>query len=387
MNFFDVKQSIKSFPQAITYITVGTRGVGKSYSPEIFCLEDAILKGRQFCLVGRFKEDVMPSTISNTFGHMTIVNRHTGRIPISDIMAKSNYPKFKTYNIESKAGQIWVTGAESEEDRPAKIVQVGVYTSIQTAERFKRGSYPKVYNIFFDEFITARFYICGAREPQEFEKIVNTIFRGGKDGKIFMAGNPDNEVDLCPYLTEYNIFYDEMEPNTIYPCNGGRVAFIKLTNTDNTEYIVKDTVSMFGVKNNTAFTGEVDRPEMKRIPEEFEKDFTVLAEFRVETSGIVVENPQPHRRCFFLYLGMFRGEWWIVTHDHHHRYGNPFKIVCKFEVNELPAPDETGRVIYTHQFNFDRDIDYLRRYVVDCVTGGRAYHETDKLANILRNLL
>ena len=389
MRYFNVKQSIEAFPEARTYILVGTRGVGKSYSPEVYCLEDAIFRGRQFCLVGRYKEDVMPSTIANTFNHMTTYNEHTGSIPLVDIISKagSKVPDMAEYSLESKAGQIWLVGRESDEERWQKILQVGVYAAVQTAERFKRGSYPAVYNIFFDEFITARWYIGGSREPVEFEKIVNTIFRHGKNGKIFMAGNPDNEIDMCPYLVHYNIFYDDMESNVIYPCNDDKVAFIKLTNEENADYIVRDTVSMFGVDNSTAFTGEVDRPKQKRIPKDFSTEFDAIVEMRVETSGIMAEGTTLHRRCFFLYVGLFRGELWAVTNDHHKNYGEPYQIVCKYDINELPPPDEAGQITYVYRFQFPQDLKMLGQWLAQTISTGRIYHETDKTANILRNLI
>lgn len=386
-NFVDVKKAVAAFPDAVTYILVGTRGVGKSFSPEVYCLEDAIWRGRQFCLVGRFKEDVMPATIANTFQHMTEVNPHTKRIPVADIVERSHLQqRFEHYALESRAGQIWLVGRHDLTDPATRLCQVGVYTSVQTAERFKRGTYPSVYNIFFDEFITSRFYIRGAAEPVEFEKIVNTIFRAGKDGKIFMAGNPDNEVDMNPYLANYNIFYDEMESNVWTPCAGGRVVFCKITNTD-TEYIVKKTVSMFGSETHTAFTGEVDRPKTKRIPDGFFQRFSPVVEMRVETSGIMAEGDIPHRRAFYFYVGLFDGALWGVTTEHHQQADEAFRVVCKYDRNELPPPDRQGRLIYCYRFNFPAELARLGQWVREVVTTGKIYHETDKIANLLHNIM
>ena len=388
MKYFDVRRSIEAYPDATTYIMVGAGGVGKSYSVEEYCLDDAVNRGRGFCLVGRFKEDIAPAIISNTFSHMTSPNKYTGRVPVNDICAKNKaVERYEIYDLESRAGQIWLTGRHAPSDKAVRLMQVGVYTCIATAERFKRGSYPTTYNIFFDEFITRRLYIGGRSEPVEFEKIVNTIFRHGKDGKIFLCGNPDNEIDMNPYLANYNIFYDDCEPNTIYPFNKGKVAFIKLTNENNEEYIVKETVSIFGTDNKSRFTGEIDRPKTKRIPDGFKDEYDAFLELRIETSGIMVEYPDRYRKAFYLYVGFYRGELWACTTEHKTNYGDVFTINCKYDINELPPPDEQGRTVSVYRFEFPSDLSRVNDYINECMDTGRIYHETDKLANVLYNII
>ena len=390
MKYFEVKQAKALFPQARTYIAVGAGGVGKSYSFEYDCLEDAIHRERQFCLVGRYEEDVKPKLVANTFDHMTSVNALTGKIPLVEIVktAGSKIPQMVDYDLMTKSGGIYLIGRQSAEEKWQIIMRVGVVAAVQTAERFKRGSYPEVFNIFFDEFITARTYINGSGEPVEFEKIVNTIFRHGKDGKIYLAGNPDNEINMCPYLKHYNIFYEDMEPNTMYPCNNGSVVFIKITNLERDDFIVKDTVSIFGTKNESRLTGEVARPPEKRIPKDFANDFEAVVEMQVETPGIMAVGVNtPYRQCFYLYIGLFRGELWAVTTAHHRNFGEPYKIVCKYEYLELPPPDEAGQITYVYRFQFPQDLKMLGQWLAQCIMTSRIYHENDKIANVLRQII
>ena len=380
---FDIKKVIETTPKATTYISVGKRGVGKSYSTEIYMIEDAVYNGRQMVLVGRYKEDTQPNIITKTFDHITEYNKNTGTIPLTDIMKFAKVPQFKIWTIEARAGSLWICGRNEEGEPPTKVKQLGVYTAIKQAERFKRGSFPNVYNIFLDEFITKGAYVYGRNEPHEFMKIVNTIARAGKDYRVFLCGNPDNEIDHCPYLEHYNIDYDAIEPDSLYMFDGGNTCFIKLAGGD-TEYIVKSTRTMFGLRDNSSHTGEVDRPATVKPPEDFAERFRPFVELRVETSAIAVDDFMPIRRSFYLYMGVYRGQLYCATYKHRQ---NPCKlqIECKYERTEVPPP-RPGR-IYTYRFNMPGKLKEINRILAECMNTGRIYHETDRLGNVLNNII
>ena len=383
--FFTIEKALETMPKATTFQVVGQRGVGKSYSVELYCLKDAIFNDRQVVLVGRYKEDILPSIISQTFNHLTSYNRHTNMVPLAEVMKQADLPQYPFWSIESKAGEMWIAGAESETARPVKVKQLGVYTAIQQAERFKRGSYPDVYNIFFDEFITKKRYIFGRQEPQEFKKIVNTIARAGKeDYRIFMCGNPDNEIDHCPYLEHYNLDYDELEPGSLYSFDNGDTCFVKIAGDSDGEFIVKNTKTMFGMIDESSHSGEIDRPPTIRQPEGFADEFQPMIELRVETSAIAVDGIVPFRRAFYLYLGLYRGELFATTHKHRVFYCD-YQIECKYDRTEVPPPD--GKKVYIYRFNFPGRLQKVRAMMADCMAAGKIYHENDRLANVLNNII
>lgn len=389
MPLFDIKQVIKAMPNATTFIPVGKRGVGKSYSSELYCIEDAVFNNRQMVLVGRYKEDCKPAIISQIFGHIVSYNRHVGDVPLKLIMQRAAVQPYRYWSIESKGGGMWICGRDNPDDKPVKVVQLGVYTSVQEAERFKRGSYPNVYNIFFDEFITKRRYIMGRNEPIEFKKIVNTIARAGKDYKIFMAGNPDNEIDMCPYLERYNLNYDMLESGCIYTFDNGDTCFIKIAGADGDEYIVKSTKTLFGINDESSHTGEVDRPKTATAPDGFRDEFRPVIEMCVETSAVAVDGVYPYRRCFYLYVGVYRGELYTSTYAHR-QYTNiiniPLRVRCKYEKNEIPPPDD-NTTVYVYRFNFPKKYAKIGGLFFDTLKSGKIYHENDRIANVINNLI
>ena len=84
--------------------------------------------------------------------------------------------------------------------------------ALSDVEHDKSTSYPNVYNIVFDEFLTRRYYL-----PDEFVifmNVLSTIIRDRENIKIFMLGNTVNKY--CPY-------FDEMGLNNIEQMKQGNI--------------------------------------------------------------------------------------------------------------------------------------------------------------------
>lgn len=375
LTYYNIDEVVAKVPNATIYNTVGQRGTGKSFSSLRRCTREAVLNGRLFCFVGRRKEDIKPSLINEAFTDIIVKG------VVNDIMKKSTYTKYNKYNIKAERKQINLYGI-ADGDTQEKICQIGIYTAVFEAERFKRGTYPNVYNIFFDEFITAKGYINGDREPQEFEKIVHTIARGTKDVKVFLCGNPDNEIELCPYMTHYNIIYDELEPSTVYEYNNGNYVFVKLANSE-TQYINEKTKSLFGIENKTSFSGSVDRPKTARAPEGFFEEYRPFYQMQMETPIIkMAYNNVEYRQCIYGYVGVYKGELFAYISAH-----TRFKKVLYHSYhyyNDNVLPRKNCFVMY--RMYFGGVVSRLGTALSECIQTGRIYFDSDKTANIFRNL-
>ena len=379
MEFVNIKNIIAQAPNAHIFMLVGRRGCGKSYSPEMYCIEEAIMNNRQFCMVGRYKEDVKPGEITKAFTHITSYNSNTGTVPIMDIMRQCDIYNFPAYDIEAKTGNIYLVGVDGE--LRVKLKTIGCYTSVQTAERFKRGSYPDTYNIFFDEFITKRRYIFGRNEPNEFKKIVNTIARGSKDYKVFMAGNPDNEIEMNPYIESFNLIYDDIEPGSMITYDNGSTVFVKLAGDDEFEYINRSTETLFGMSDTSSHTGEVDRPEAPKITEEMLQGFDPIYSIRTETATIAVDAIYPYRRCFYIFVGIYDNTP-VTLVTHHRAYNSGLQFTSKYDRLEM-LPD----MFTFHRFDFPASLQQVKNMLYDNLRTGRTYFESDRVANILLNLM
>lgn len=389
MSYVSIPAVMQAVPTASTFIFIGRRGVGKSYAPEVYCIEDAVYRNRHMVVVGRLKEDILPPMVRKMFAHIFQPNIHLGgQTEISRIMAGTDrYPRYERYDLLIRSGEIWIAGLDSN-DKPVKICLLGYTAAVQQAERFKRGTYPTTYNIFFDEFITKGRYIFGRQEPTEFLKIVNTVARAGKDYKVFMAGNPDHEIEHCPYIEGYHLIFDHMENGTVYTFDSGNTAIVKLAKQDgdDTSYIVDSTRTMFGRQDDTSHIGVVDRPKTVPPPPGFEREFIPAVEIKVETATIAIDGPTPYRRCIWLYVGIYRGTRYLAVMAHRRYYRvDQVRMVAVYNPEDVPPPD--GTAVYMYRLNIPQSHLWVERHINDCLTTRRVYHETDRTASILRDVV
>ena len=84
--------------------------------------------------------------------------------------------------------------------------------SLSTYENDKSTSYPHVWTVVFDEFITRDSYLRD--EFVIFENVLSTIIRQRRGVQIYMLGNTVNK--FCPYFKEMGLKHvSGMEPGTI----------------------------------------------------------------------------------------------------------------------------------------------------------------------------
>lgn len=189
MKYVNIRETIKSCPDAQYYLLIGERSNGKTYTTLDYCLERYFQYGEEFIYIRRFDEDLKQNRGKQVFKNL-INNK---------VIEK--YSKGKWNSILYFGKMFFLQKIDI--NNPNKVVTsdtpIGYALSLMAEEHDKSTAYPKVKNIFFEEFISRKSYL-----PDEFTIFMNTlstIIRLRDDIKIFMCGNT---------LNKYSPYYQEM---------------------------------------------------------------------------------------------------------------------------------------------------------------------------------
>lgn len=189
-------------------VLIGERSNGKTYAVDYHCLEEYWEKGHQMALVRRWDLDFRGKRGMQMFAALT----ETGAV------AKITGGKYQRIVYSSA---MWYLAYYDEKDDKWKCADEPFCFAfaLNTWEHEKSASFPKVTNIFFDEFISRQGYLT--EEFVIFMNVISTIVRDRDNVKIFMAGNTVNKY--CPYFTEMGLKVKELKKGTIdiyqYPNN------------------------------------------------------------------------------------------------------------------------------------------------------------------------
>ena len=112
------------------------------------------------------------------------------------------YSNNKYNNVKYYSGKWFLTHVNSkgEIDRVSENPMCFGF-SINNEEHYKSVSFPNIYTILFDEFITRDFYLTD--EFIHFQSLLSTIIRLKDNVKIYMCGNTVNKY--CPYFNEMGL--------------------------------------------------------------------------------------------------------------------------------------------------------------------------------------
>ena len=190
--FYDIEPILH---QNATYnIIIGERSNGKTYSALCKLLESYWKTGRQGAYIRRYDVEVKGKEGSTLFdGH--VANGYISQL------TDGKYDRVRYYS-----GRFHL--AYFDTDLNKIIYQEEPFCfcfALNNMEHYKGNSYPNVYTIIFDEFITRQYYL-----PNEFVLFMNmlsTIIRRRLGVKIFMLANTVNK--FCPYFKEMGIRHIE----------------------------------------------------------------------------------------------------------------------------------------------------------------------------------
>lgn len=173
------------------YMLLGERSNGKSFSVKEYCLREAYEKGNEFVYVRRWKEDIKSLSIEQYFDDL--VCDADGTEHIKNI-TNGEYSEIAVYR-----GAIYFANLD-EEQKKVRGKKIGYALALTSETHYKSMSFPRVWNMIFEEFITDKGYL--PNEVKTLMSLVSTVFRR-RAGKVFLIGNTLNRH--CPYFSEWQL--------------------------------------------------------------------------------------------------------------------------------------------------------------------------------------
>ena len=355
-DFYDIRKTLKAYPDAYYYLVYGERSNGKTYSALDYALERYAKNGEQFAYLRRYAEDIRPKTLTDLFsGHVENgeVSRLTGN---------------KWNNIEYKTSKFYLSRYDEEnEDVTTSEDPCGFAFDINSMEHYKSTSFPRIKTIIFDEFMSRGGYI-----PNEFILFTNTlstIIRLRNDVKIIMLGNTVNRY--CPYFQEMGLDHiAKQEPGTVDVYHYGNSDLSVVC-----EYTVP-SAKRGGKASDVYFA--FDNPELQMI-----------------TTGSWEIAIYPHLECkilpkeivtnFFIEFNgdLLHGE--VVAKD-----DGAFIFLHR---KTTPIKDEENDIVYTdrpsNKWNYrmclTKHSDKLSMFIIKCLRENRIFYSTNEIGEVFRN--
>lgn len=171
-------------------IIIGERSNGKTYAALKYCIEQYYKSGKQFAYIRRWKDDIIGKRAENVF---TAIIQNNEIAKITD----NNFT-----NIIYKSGKYFLANYDNDHKKFVSDVKPICYNfALSDMEHDKSASYPEIFNIIFDEFITRKYYLKD--EFILFMNVLSTIIRDRQIDRIFMLGNTVNKYN--PYFLEFGI--------------------------------------------------------------------------------------------------------------------------------------------------------------------------------------
>lgn len=198
--FYDIRKTLKDYPEAYYYVVFGERSNGKTYSALDYGLERYIKNGEQFAYIRRFAEDVRKKNAGNLFN---------GHIENERIVQLTK----GIFNTVTYTGQkFYLEGTDENGEKIKTEEPIGYAFDLNSMEHYKSMSFPKITTVIFDEFMSRQGYL-----PNEwilFTNMLSTIIRHRNNVKIILLGNTVNKY--CPYFQEMGLNHiKDQKPGTV----------------------------------------------------------------------------------------------------------------------------------------------------------------------------
>ena len=203
MKYYSLKKILKH--NAHYNLIIGERSNGKTYSVLKHFIERAYNNNEDFAYIRRWAEDIRGRRGSEIFRALEhnneIINITNGEYSGIFCYARKFY--FCNYDDDGKA----IYNFNSP---------IGFSFALSETEHDKSISFPNIYNIVFDEFLTNRIELNN--EFMLFMNTLSTIIRQREHVKIFMLGNTVNK---------YSIYFKEMGLDNVSKMQQGDIDIYK----------------------------------------------------------------------------------------------------------------------------------------------------------------
>lgn len=200
MKYYDVRDTLRAYPNAHYYVVYGERSNGKTYSALDYVLDNYLKTGEQFAYIRRWGEDIRKKQLSQLFA----AHAENGEI--------TKLSKGEWSGMDYTGNKFRLTKTDEEAKITVSEEVCGYAFDLNSMEHYKSISFPKITTIVFDEFLSRNGYL-----PNEFilfTNVISTIVRQRNNVKIIMLGNTVNKS--CPYFQEMGLSHvKEQEAGTV----------------------------------------------------------------------------------------------------------------------------------------------------------------------------
>lgn len=371
--YVDIDQIIEQSPDTTFFEFVGRRGCGKTYGVKRYCIETFLETGKGFCYVRRKRDEIRPVGLNTLFSDLEQAQ--------PELFEEFNKRyKITGAHVTAYGGFFWIANAQEK-----RIRQIGCYVCMAKARSFKGLPHNDITNIFYDEVITDDGYY--PNETDQFNLILYTIARSGNPVKVFLCGNPDQNIEMCPYFYNLNLDYEKLTENSVMYFNSiyhgkkqkNNICFCKLAGGADDVYLNLTVAGVFGdVETEMAVTGEVKRDIFKKITPQMQQMFAPLVRLEVQTA--VIKEGGFHR-CLYAYIGTVKRIPCILIFPHDKIRGGIPTVRCIYDRKDMLIDD--GVVSYKLTLTYFPAVDAALHKIAE---DGRIFTTDDLTAQTFINI-
>ena len=347
---FDIRELIRENPSVHLWNVVGQGGVGKTYSAKKLLLENYFKLHQLFIYVRRWTTEIGNDNLRTVF---------TDIEDDPEVMEWwrdwADIEKYPYFHVLPKTGWFYLCGEKANGD--VEFLQpIGRATALSKAQTFKGGTYNDASVVFVDEFIADGRYVRGEREPDLLDKIVNTTGREKNEIMVICCGNPDFQIEMCPYLKNLMLDYANLQPNTLYLFDTKRsdgriiannVAFIKLAGYKGGRFLNEYTSNLWSTaEGEMRETGEVKTNKYMRPTEALMKGTDWCYELVIETA---VKSNEEWNRKIYAYVGINEDDDAVIYVCRHRASelseASDWSIFCRYDEFKLRRHDSDAQIL------------------------------------------
>lgn len=189
LNYYSLNDILKIGAQYNRIL--GQRSNGKTYAVLKYMLQQYADTGKAGAYIRRFDEEITPTTLDRLFQPL-IANDEIEKI----FKNKGDWTGIKYYRRK-----FYLTKLDDKEKVIVCETPIRYTFALNLEQEYKGTRYPDITTIFFDEFITRKYYLTD--EFILFENIISTIKGTRQDVKIFRCANTINKY--CIYFKEMGL--------------------------------------------------------------------------------------------------------------------------------------------------------------------------------------
>lgn len=195
IKYVDIPDFVKKYPSCLYYLIFGERSNGKTYGVKEIILDEYLKNGGQGAIIRRYDEDWKGKESGSVLWDDMIAHPTLGNVIEKKTKGRWNFVKWdaRHWNLAHRNEK-----GEIDDIDPKPLAYAFALTK---EDSYKGKAFPEINTIFFDEFMTRKYYL--QEEFLLFTSICSTIIRLRTNVKIFMCAN--TITTYCPYFVEMGL--------------------------------------------------------------------------------------------------------------------------------------------------------------------------------------